>query len=96
MVTNSKILDEVHILSDVIAPDNGDLPPAVARTVLKWRFSDRAVAEMNRLAKRNNDGTITPGELDALHEYVRVGTFINLVQAKARLSLKSTKSAKSK
>ena len=82
-------ITESEILADVIAPDAGDLTPEVARSVLKWKFTDRAVERMNELADRNNKGIITAGERQDLEKYLRVGSLINLVQAKARLSLQA-------
>ena len=76
---------------DVIACDRGDFPPEVARSVLEWRFTDRAVDRMNALAERNNKGTISDAERAELEKYLRVGSFINLVQAKARLSLEKAR-----
>ena len=64
------------------------LQPEVARTILEWKFSATAVTRMNRLAQRNRDGTITPVERDELEKFIRVGSLINLVQAKARLALR--------
>ncbi|HJT34005.1 MAG TPA: hypothetical protein VJ783_18310 [Pirellulales bacterium] len=65
----------------------------VAQSVLRWKFTDRAVARMNILADRNNRGTITAQERQDLEKYLRVGSLINIVQAKARLSLKSADQA---
>jgi hypothetical protein len=57
--------------------------------VLEWRFTDRAAARMDYLAARNNEGTTTDVEREELDKYLRVGSLINLIQAKARLSLKN-------
>jgi hypothetical protein len=81
-------ITESDILADVIGPDHGDLDPDVAHSLLKWQFTDRAVARMNRLAERNNQGTITVQERQELEKYLRVGSLINILHAKARLSLK--------
>lgn len=83
--TNS--ISETDILSDVIAPDQGNLPPDVARSLLEWKFSESACARMRELADRKNKGTISDDEQDELEKYVRVGGFVNLVQAKARVSI---------
>ncbi|MEQ8786294.1 MAG: hypothetical protein RIC55_08340 [Pirellulaceae bacterium] len=91
MVENSTIT-ESDILADVIAPDHGDLSADIAQFVLGWKFTDRAVARMNDLAQRNSKGTITGEERVELEKYLRVGSLINLVQAKARLSLESRES----
>jgi hypothetical protein len=80
---------ESDILSDVIAANRGDLSPAVAQSVLKWKFRAAAVRRINQLADRNRKGTITDAEREQLQRYLRVGSLINLIQAKARLSLQS-------
>jgi hypothetical protein len=82
-------ITESEILADVIAPEQGDLAAEVARSVMRWKFTDRALARINDLADRNNKGTITAQELQDLEKYLRVGNLINILQAKARLSLNS-------
>jgi hypothetical protein len=41
-----------------------------------------------QLQEKNNAGTIRPEERSELESYVRVGQFVAVMQAKARLSLK--------
>ena len=89
-MSDAPTITEADILTDIIAPDHGDLAPDVANSVLRWKFTDRAAARMSELADRNNQGTISDTEREELDKYLRVGSFINLVQAKARLSLKQT------
>jgi hypothetical protein len=48
---------------------------------------ERAVSA--NCSRRKNAGTITAAEESDLHKYLRVGQFLDLMQAKARLSLKS-------
>jgi hypothetical protein len=86
-MTSATAVTEVDIISDVITPDRGDLPPEVAQSVLAWKFTQRAVTRMDELAERNRSGAISPDEREELEKYLRVGTLINLLQAKARLSL---------
>jgi hypothetical protein len=88
MSSPSKVT-ESEILADVIAANRGDLSPEVAKTVLKWKFRADAVRRINRLAARNRKGTINDAEREQLQRYMRVGSLINLIQAKARLSLGS-------
>jgi hypothetical protein len=90
-MSTASTVTEVDIMSDVIAPGRGDLSPEVAKSVLDWRFTDLAVARMSDLAERNSTGSITPAEHEELDKYVRVGSFINLLQAKARLSLRASR-----
>lgn len=86
-------LTEMDILADAIVPEAGDLTPAVAESVLHWKFTDRAVTKMNELARRNSEGNLTPAEQQELDNFIRVGSLINLFQAKARVSLKLRNSA---
>ena len=90
-MTQAPTLTELDILSDVISPNRATLEPEVARTILKWKFSAKSVARMNQLAERNNSGKITTEERDELERFLRVGSLIDIVQAKARLSLRDAK-----
>ena len=84
-------MTEIEILSDVLQVRNGDLPPDVARSILEWKFSPKAVARMNRLATRNSEGTLTDLERDELDRFLRIGSLINIAQAQARRSLCTAK-----
>lgn len=92
-MSETATITESEILADVISPDEGNLSPEVARAVLHWRFTERAVNRMHDLADRNNKGTITTAEREELEKYLRVGSLVNLLQAKARLSLTHANSA---
>lgn len=83
-------ISESEILAEVLAADEGDLPPDVAQSVLRWKFSSRTAKRITQLAQRNQRGTINASERETLERYVRVGSLLNLVQAKARLSLQTT------
>lgn len=87
MIVNSPLSSDSSILAEVIVPERGDLSSQAAEAVMQWKFSDRAVIRMTELAERNAEGTITAVEEEELQSYLRVGSLINLVQAKARLSL---------
>jgi hypothetical protein len=83
----------MDILSDVISPHRGDLSSDFAESVLRWKFSDRAIARMNKLARKNREGKLTAEEREELDKYLRVGELINILKAKARLSLRRRTSA---
>ena len=51
----------------------------------------RATVHINKLAQRNQTGTISAVEREELERYLRVGSFLNVLQAKARLSLAALK-----
>ena len=79
---------DAEILAEVIAPDCDDLPADVARFVLKFTFSEAQKEQMRVLADKNNRGELTDADRAVMESYLRVGDFMSLVQAKARISLK--------
>lgn len=85
-------MTESEILADVISPREGTLPVRAARVMLRWHFSAKSISRMNRLAERNRQGKINIDEREELERFLRVGSLINLVQAKARLSLRDSSS----
>jgi len=83
------MLTEAEILTDVIKPQQGNFPVSVAKEMLNLRYSDETQTRIRGLLSSNNAGTISPSERADLDKYLRVGQFIDLIQAKARLSLTS-------
>ena len=72
-------ISEADILRDVIEGEEGDSSPEVAQSMLRWKFTPRASARMTDLASRNNQGTLSDEERAELEKYLRVGSFINLI-----------------
>ena len=85
-------VSEGDILEDLIVPDRPDLPPEAARAILELRFNEAAQMRIRELLDKNNLGTITVEERDELEKYLRVGQFVDLMQAKAQLSLTKSQS----
>ena len=83
-------ITEAEILDEVVSPKQPGLTPEAARTFLEMRFSKDAMKQIRRLLQKNNRGTITAGERVTLEKYLRVGQFLDLLQAKAKLSLRET------
>jgi hypothetical protein len=75
------------IFARVIAADEA-IPPNVARSVLAWKFPEPDLDRVRKLQEKNNAGTISDAERRELESYVRVGQFVAVMQAKARLTLK--------
>jgi hypothetical protein len=92
MSSSANTLTEADILADVVAPEDPTLSQEFARAVLAVRFNDHATGRIRELLQKKNAGTITPAEESDLQKYLRVGQFLDLMQAKARLSLKSSAS----
>jgi hypothetical protein len=78
---------EVEIMSHIVGPDDGNFPPDAARAILRLRLDDRLTDRLNVLAEKNRHGTLSAAEQTEFDSYLRVGRLLNLLQAKARLSL---------
>ena len=76
------------IWAHIIEPAKGDLPPEVARYILKMDFRRDDHRRMARLSSKAGKGTLTDAEREELAEYVRIGHQLAMMQSKARQSLK--------
>jgi hypothetical protein len=75
------------ILARVIRPEESDLPPAAAEAFLRFAFSQRDRGRMHELAAKNQEGVLTDVDRQELDSYLQVGMILDLLQAKARLTL---------
>ena len=87
------VISEADILAEIVDPNQPTLSPEQAHAVLALQFNDSAKERIRDLLSKNNAGSITPVEKANLERYVRVGQFLDLIQAKARLSLQPVRSA---
>jgi len=87
-MANSTTITDAEILEHVVSPVKGGLDPDVARVILELRFDRDATKRIRQLLQKNNRGTISAEERITLEKFLRVGKFIDLLQAKARLTLK--------
>jgi hypothetical protein len=78
---------DLNILEAVVAPDEPTLSAPVAKAVASLAFNQEQTAEIHKLLDKHNAGTISARELAKLESYTRVGNFLNLLRAKARVSL---------
>ena len=83
----SPTISEADILEDLMPTSQPGLKPELARFLLNLKFNRKATQHIRRLLRRNNRGTIDAQERLLLERYLRVGQFLDLLQAKARLSL---------
>ena len=81
------ILTEADILTEVVDPKRATLSPELAQELLSLRFNEDATDRMRELLSKKNAGTIMPAEKLTLDNYLRVGEFLDLMQAKARITL---------
>ncbi|MBM4255660.1 MAG: hypothetical protein FJ147_07160 [Deltaproteobacteria bacterium] len=76
------------ILSRAIQPAEGNLPIEAARSILHFRLSPTDSDRVNDLATKARAGTLSAEERAELDEYERITGLLELLQSKARLSLK--------
>ena len=84
---------EGAIWSRVIQPEQDDLTPEAAKTFLRLSFPESDRKRMHELAERAREGTLTPAEHEEVANYERVGAFLSLLKAKARVCLKNGNSS---
>ena len=78
---------EIAILGRILS--NGkDFTPGLARHLLKLRFSDHDVFQINDLAVRNQQNALSPAEQLQLRDYANAGCLLGILHAKARRTLK--------
>ena len=90
MSPSAQTITEADILAHVVHPERGDFPQEIAQTILQLRFEQEALDRLHELAEKNNLGTLTAAERQEMDKYLHVGNFLNLLHAKARLSLQET------
>ncbi len=79
---------EAGIIARMIHAEKADLPTEMAQAVLRlFSFDQTDLDRMHVLAVKNQDDALTPAEKAELESYLRVSYFIDLMHAKARLSL---------
>jgi hypothetical protein len=79
--------NEAAILARAIQPERNNLPAPAARALLKLDFTAADRERMHALAVKNQAGKLTAAEHHELGGYLRVGRLLDLLGAKARLSL---------
>jgi hypothetical protein len=63
--------------------------PDKAEAILSIAFSPEDIERMRHLMDRNNEGTLSQEERAEMDDFRRVGTFLAILQARARLFLES-------
>jgi hypothetical protein len=79
---------EVAIFERLLSNGTGDLSPELARYLLALGFGQEDKARMSELAARNQDGALSPEEVEELHSYAKAGCLLGIFQSRARQALK--------
>jgi hypothetical protein len=96
MHTNHTTASDVAILGRVIESDRPSLAPQAARAPLDLDFTPADKARMRQLSAKARKGTLTPDEQAEIDNYERVGHLLNIMQSKARRSLKGRRTTDGK
>jgi hypothetical protein len=78
---------EAAILSRMVRPQQDELSAAEAQAVLRLDFDRKDLDRLHELATKNQDDALTPAERSELESYLRLSSLLDLMHAKARLSL---------
>ena len=79
---------DAAILARSIRPEDNSLPVAAAKALLNIRFDSNDLDHIHELVTKNQNDALTPAERADLESYLRVSSFLDLMHAKARRSLK--------
>ena len=79
---------EVAILKRILRPDAPTFSPATAREILALDFDQADKERMKQLSAKARTGTLTSEEDATAGRYELVGHLLNILQSRARRSLK--------
>lgn len=82
---------EAAILSRAIRPEEGNLSPEAAKSLLNIGLPESDQRRALDLAAKAREGSLTPAEEAELDNYCDVGRLLELMKSKARLSLQKSK-----
>jgi hypothetical protein len=80
--------NEAAIWNRTIQPENGNLGPEAARSLLELKLPPADIERVNELSAKAGEGTLTDDEGRELDNYLNVGRALELLKAKARYSLR--------
>jgi hypothetical protein len=80
-----------EMLDRLLDPISGALTPEVAKAIVKLRADKATQKQLDDYAERHHEGELTPEELSQYEALVEAISLISVLQAKARLFLKSHK-----
>lgn len=78
---------ETAIFERIVLPGEPALGAQAARSLLALQFSANDRQQMEELAEKARQGTLTADEQRAIANYERVGHYLAILQSKARMAL---------
>jgi hypothetical protein len=90
MQTAETVLEksEAAIFGRVFTNRRLALSPELARHVLSLSFCEEDKARMHELAVGNQEGALSAEDKEELHNYIKVGHLLAILQSQARQALK--------
>ena len=85
-IVNSDV--DYDIWEELAASLEESMSATIAKFLLTLRFTERQKNRMLELAEKNNRGELTSADRVQLESFLRVGNSLDLLHAKARLTLK--------
>jgi hypothetical protein len=79
---------EAAILGRILKPEKPTLSRETAQQILGLDFDQADKDRMRQLSAKAREGTLAPEEQSEIDNYERVGHLLNILQSKARRSLK--------
>jgi hypothetical protein len=79
---------ESAIFGRVFANGRQTLSPELARHVLALTFGEQDKERMHELAVGNQEGALSAEDKEELHNYIKVGHLLAVLQSQARQALK--------
>jgi hypothetical protein len=87
--TTAATSTDAELLSRLIRPEQDDLSKEAAQALLRLQFGAADLERLHELVVRNQNDELTAAERSDLESYLRVSSFLDLMHAKARRSLKN-------
>jgi len=78
---------EHNIWERLVEPSWDDLNPIGAEAILRLRFGQEDIDQINRLSSLARDGALTEQQQEELETYNRIGRMVAILQSKARMVL---------
>lgn len=78
---------ETSVLERFLEPVSESLNVEAARKLVRWKADTKTQKRVDALARKCNDGDLTPAERTEYEQYVAIGNVIAILKAKARLLL---------
>jgi hypothetical protein len=73
-----------HVLDELLDPIGACLTPEVADRLTKLRAAASVQERMDELARKSAEGKLSKSEAEEYEAFVSAGTFIAILQSKAR------------